>query len=115
MARRVCTECVTEREGTLMEQLAYHNETGERRSKFLYGAGCDLCGHTGYRGRIGLFEVLPLSDRVRMMILKGASTSEVRRQSIEDGMVPLMKDGMLKVKQGITTPSEVLRNAYFIE
>ena len=115
MARRVCTECVTERDGTLMEQLAYHNETGERRSKFLYGAGCDLCGHTGYRGRIGLFEVLPLSDRVRMMILKGASTSEVRRQAIEDGMVPLMKDGMLKVKQGITTPSEVLRNAYFIE
>lgn len=115
MARRVCTECVTERDGTLMEQLAYHNETGERRSKFLYGAGCDLCGHTGYRGRIGLFEVLPLSDRVRMMILKGASTSEVRKQAIEDGMVPLMKDGMLKVKQGITTPSEVLRNAYFIE
>jgi type II secretory ATPase GspE/PulE/Tfp pilus assembly ATPase PilB-like protein len=50
-----------------------------------------------------------------MMILKGASTSEVRQQAMEDGMVPLMKDGMLKVKEGITTPAEVLRNAYFIE
>ena len=115
MVRRVCTECATEREGTLMEQLSYNNETGERRSKFVYGAGCDLCGHTGYKGRTGMFEVMPLSDRIRMMVLKGAATSEVRRQAIEDGMVPLMKDGMLKVKQGITTPAEVLRNAYFIE
>ena len=62
-----------------------------------------------------LFEVLPISDAIRMMILKGAGTSEVRKQAIEDGMVPLMKDGMLKVQQGVTTPSEVLRNTYFIE
>jgi general secretion pathway protein E len=50
-----------------------------------------------------------------MQILKGASTAEVRGQAIEERMVPLLKDGMLKVKAGITTPSEVLRNAYFIE
>ncbi|MBN1152603.1 MAG: type II/IV secretion system protein [Dehalococcoidia bacterium] len=115
MARRICPDCVEEREGTLMEQLAYHNETGEHRSKFQYGKGCDLCAHTGYRGRIGMFEVLAISDKLRMMILKGAATSEVRQQAMEDGMVPLMRDGMLKVKEGITTPSEVLRNAYFIE
>ena len=115
MARKVCPDCAVLREGTLMEQLAYHNETGEHRSKFRYGKGCDLCGHTGYRGRIGMFEVLAISDKLRMMILKGASTSEVRQQAMEDGMVPLMKDGMLKVKEGITTPAEVLRNAYFIE
>ena len=115
MARRICPDCVEEREGTLMEQLAYHNETGEHRSKFRYGKGCDLCAHTGYRGRIGMFEVLAISDKLRMMILKGAATSEVRQQAMEDGMVPLMRDGMLKVREGITTPSEVLRNAYFIE
>jgi general secretion pathway protein E len=62
-----------------------------------------------------MFEVLAISDKQRMMILKSASTTEVRQQAIEDGMVPLMKDGMLKVKEGLTTPSEVLRNAYFIE
>jgi len=115
MVRKVCPDCAVDKEGTLLEQLAYHNETGEHRSKFRYGKGCDLCGHTGYRGRIGMFEVLAISDKQRMMILKGASTTEVRQQAIEDGMVPLMKDGMLKVKEGITTPSEVLRNAYFIE
>ena len=115
MVRKVCPDCAVDREGTLLEQLAYHNETGEHRSKFRYGKGCDLCGHTGYRGRIGMFEVLAISDKQRMMILKNASTTEVRQQAIEDGMVPLMKDGMQKVKEGITTPSEVLRNAYFIE
>ncbi len=115
MARRICTNCVVEREGTLMEQLAYHNELGEHRSRFRYGKGCDLCANTGYRGRIGLFEVLAISDKLRMMVLKGAATTEVRQQAMEDGMVPLMKDGMLKVKNGITTPAEVLRNAYFIE
>lgn len=115
MARRICPDCAIETEGTLMEQLAYHNEIGEHKSTFLRGQGCDLCSHTGYKGRVGLFEVLPISDAIRMMILKGASTSEVRKQAIEDGMVPLMKDGMLKVQQGITTPSEVLRNTYFIE
>ncbi len=115
MARRICSNCVTEKEGSLMEQLAYHNETGEHRSRFRYGKGCDLCANTGYRGRIGLFEVLAISDKLRMMILKGSATSEVRQQAMEDGMVPLMKDGMLKVKEAITTPAEVLRNAYFIE
>jgi general secretion pathway protein E len=50
-----------------------------------------------------------------MQILKGASTAEIREQAIREGMVPLIKDGMLKVKAGITAPAEVLRNAYFIE
>ena len=115
MVRKVCPDCAVEREGTLMEQLAYHNETGEHRSTFLYGRGCDLCSHTGYKGRIGLFEVLPVSDTLRMLILQRASTTEVRKQALEDGMVPLMQDGMRKVRENVTTPSEVLRNTYFIE
>ncbi len=115
MVRRVCPDCAGKREAPLMEQLAYANETGEKRNQFTYGEGCDLCGHTGYRGRTGLFEILPISDKLRMQILNRASTSEVRQQAVEEGMTTLMKDGMLKVQQGITTPSEVLRNAYFIE
>jgi general secretion pathway protein E len=98
-----------------MEQLAYANEVGEKRTKFLYGAGCELCSYTGYRRRTGLFEILPVSDNIRMQILNRASTGEIRQQAMQEGMVSLIKDGMLKVKAGITTPSEVLRNAYFIE
>lgn len=115
MVRRICPDCCDYKEATLMEQLAYAKETGEKRTEFLYGAGCELCSYTGYRGRTGIFEVLPISDEIRMQILKGASTSEVRQQALQEGMLPLIKDGMLKVKAGITTPSEVLRNAYFIE
>ncbi len=115
MVRRICPDCCAYKEATSIEQLAYARETGETRNEFLYGEGCELCSHTGYRGRIGIFEILPLSDKIRMQILNRASTSEVREQAIEEGMIPLIKDGMLKVKAGITTPSEVLRNAYFIE
>jgi len=115
MVRLVCSDCADYRDAPLMEQLAYASATGEKRTQFRYGSGCQLCSHTGYRGRTGLFEVLALSDRIRMQVLKGASTAEVRKQAIDEGMVPLIKDGMLKAKAGITTPSEVLRNAYFIE
>ena len=115
MVRKICPDCAGKREASLMEQLAYVNETGDKQTQFTYGEGCDLCGHTGYRGRIGLFEVLPISDKIRMQILNRAGTSELRQQAIEEGMTTLMKDGMLKVKEGITTPSEVLRNAYSIE
>ncbi len=115
MVRRICPHCATYKEAPLLEQLAYRNEVGESRAEFLYGSGCDLCSYTGYRGRTGIFEVLPLSDNIRMQILNHASTSEIREQAIAEGMVPLIKDGMLKAKAGITTPFEVLRNAYFIE
>ena len=115
MVRRVCPDCSTNKETPLLEQLAYADEIGEKRTEFLYGTGCELCSYAGYRGRTGIFEILPLSDKIRMQILNHASTAEIRRQAIEEGMVPLIKDGMLKVKAGITTPSEVLRNAYFIE
>jgi len=115
MVRRICPDCSADKEASMVEQLAYAKETGEKRARFLSGAGCELCSYTGYRGRTGIFEILPLSDRIRMQILDHASTAEIRQQAIEEGMVPLIKDGMLKVKQGITTPSEVLRNAYSTE
>jgi general secretion pathway protein E len=115
MVRRICPHCSNYKEAPLLEQLAYSNATGESRAQFLYGGGCGLCSYTGYRGRTGIFEILPLSDSIRMLILNRASTSQIREQAIEEGMVPLIKDGMLKAKAGITTPSEVLRNAYFIE
>jgi general secretion pathway protein E len=115
MIRRICPDCSTEKEVSLMEQLAYADEMGEKRTEFLHGTGCEQCSYTGYRGRTGVFEILPLSDNIRMQILNHASAAEVRQQAIEEGMVPLIKDAMLKVKAGISTPSEVLRTAYFIE
>ncbi len=115
MVRRICSNCCEYREAPLLEQMAYTKETGKEQSKFLYGKGCELCSYSGYQGRTGLFEILPVSDIIRSQILKGASTNEVRQQALQDGMIPMIKDGMAKVEAGITTPYEVLRNAYFIE
>ena len=115
MVRRICPDCSALQQASPTEQLIYDKETGEKRTEFLYGSGCKLCSYTGYRGRVGLFEVLPISDNIRMQILKNSSAAEIRKQAIKEGLVPLIKDGMLKVKAGTTTPSEVLRNAYLIE
>jgi len=85
---------------------------GEKQSEFLYGTGCKLCAYTGYLGRTGIFEILTMSDPIRTMLSGKASSSQTRSQALKEGMVTMMNDGMRKVKEGITTPSEVLRNAY---
>ena len=71
-----------------------------------------VCSYTGYLGRTGIFEILSISDEIRRLLVSGAAAAEIRAQAIEEGMVTLAKDGMAKAKSGITTPYEVLRNAY---
>ncbi len=115
MVRRICSDCARLVDVPLIEQMAYSKETGEERSEFLYGSGCKSCAHTGYQGRTGLFEILHMSDEIRMMLLKGTTAAQLRIQAIKEGMIPLIRDGMLKVKADITTPSEVLRNAHSID
>lgn len=115
MLRRVCLNCAAEVKPSAAEQAAYLAATGEELESFLSGSGCDLCSYSGFRGRMGLFEVLAMSDDLRAMVLRGATVAEVRQQAVKDGMDTLLKDGMLKVKLGMTTISEVLRNAYSID
>lgn len=115
MVRRVCPDCAHSITVSKLEQVAYEKEIGEHREEFLYGSGCEPCAYSGYRGRVGMFEVLHMSDELRMLVLRGGGNVEFREQAYKEGMVPLIKDGMRKVKEGITTPSEVLRNAYSIE
>ncbi len=115
MVRRICPDCAQLTEAPLLEQLSYRRETGEERKDFYYGAGCKSCANTGYRERTGLFEILQISDDIRMMLLRSATASELRNQAVKEGMIPLIKDGMLKVKNDITTPTEVLRNAFSVD
>ncbi len=112
MVRRVCRDCGHPIEAPLIEQMAYEKEMGEKRTEFIYGTGCKSCAYTGYTGRIGIFEFLAMSDTIRTMVTSVVSSSEIRAQALKEGMVTMMKDGMRKVKEGVTTPSEVLRNAY---
>ncbi len=115
MVRRICMDCAQEIEAPMVEQMAYEKEVGKKRSKFLYAAGCKTCAYTGYLGRTGIFEILSISDTIRRMLINGASTADIREQALKEGMVSMMNDGMRKVEEGITTPSEVLRSAYTVE
>ena len=112
MVRRICSDCGRLIEAPLVEQMAYEKEMGENKTEFLYGTGCKSCAYTGYLGRTGIFEILNMSDTIGMMVCNQASSSAVREQALQDGMISITNDGMRKVKEGITTPAEVLRNAY---
>lgn len=112
MVRRICPYCSHLVEAPVVEQLAYERETGETKTKFTYGSGCKACAYTGYLGRIGVFEIMAVSDNIRRMLIAGASASDIRAQAIKEGMTTMMNDGMRKVREGITTPFEVLRSAF---
>ncbi len=112
MVRRICPDCSHPIEAPVIERIAYEKEIGEKQTEFLYGTGCKSCAYTGYLGRTGIFEILTMSDPIRTMLPSKVSSSQIRALAIKEGMVTMMNDGMRKVKEGITTPSEVLRNAY---
>ncbi len=75
------------------------------------GQGCSFCGHTGYLGRIGIFEVLVISEKIAKLILDHASAQSIEQAAVESGMVTMKQDGYMKVLEGITTLEEVLRVA----
>jgi general secretion pathway protein E len=112
LVRRLCPHCQHNIEAPLPEQIAYEEEIGEKRTKFLYGIGCKKCSYTGYLGRIGIYEVLMMSNTMKMMVHHQATSDEMRNQALKEGMVTMLNDGMQKVKLGITTPTEVVRAAY---
>ncbi len=114
MVRRVCPHCARKVTAPLVEQIAYEKEMRETRTEFMYGTGCEHCMNSGYVGRTALFEILTMTDELRRLIVAGASNADIRAASLEQGLVPLARDGMMKAKAGITTPYEVLRNAYTV-
>jgi general secretion pathway protein E len=114
MVRRICPDCRRLIEAPAVEQMAYEREMGEEQTEFFYGTGCKSCAYTGYLGRTGIFEILRVSDKIGMMVVNRASSGEIRAEALKEGMTSMGKDGMRKVKEGVTTPAEVLRSAYII-
>ena len=114
LARKVCEHCKKLVEPTATEAMAYEQIMQESATEFYIGEGCNLCGQTGYAGRIGVFEVMLISEGIRALIVKKALADEIRDQAIREGMVPLQKAGMLKVKSGETTISEVMRATFAV-
>jgi type IV pilus assembly protein PilB len=110
LIRRICKDCKKEHptpHEALME-IGFSAEEA-KTLKTYKGRGCPSCNETGYKGRIGLYEVMEITDEIRELILIGASALELRKKSIEDGMVSLRDSGLQKIRNGVTTIEEVLR------
>jgi len=110
LIRRICKDCKKEHP-TPVEALVEIGFSPEESGKIktYKGKGCATCNDTGYKGRIGLYEVMEITDEIRELILIGASSLELRKKAMEDGMVTLRGSGLQKIRNGVTTIEEVLR------
>ena len=110
LARRVCPDCAEEQEPPHEMMIVMEKEIGYAPpSKQLRGTGCSSCRFTGFSGRVGLFEILPMSDEIRQLILNHESAGKIKASAIADGMRTLRQDGWRKVLTGRTTIEEVIR------
>jgi type IV pilus assembly protein PilB len=110
LVRRICTNCKEEHKydpDTLASMGIPEEEAAT--ITFFKGAGCDKCSDSGYKGRQGLYEVMAMSAELRRMVLRGASSADLQEQAVKEGMLTLRMDGMLKVRKGITTLEEVVK------
>ncbi len=114
VVRRICPNCKETYHPSVDEQAVYETYMGERPDELYRGAGCNNCSDTGYLGRVGVYEVMLVTEQTKRLVLAGAPVNEIQKAALDEGMVPLMKDGMAKVEAGITTISEILRHVYSI-
>ena len=110
LVRRICRECkeAIQMPTQALVDIGFSVEEAPKVQLFK-GRGCANCNNTGYRGRIGLYEVMEISDEIRELILSGASSMELRRKGIEEGMVTLRESGLHKIRSGQTSVEEVVR------
>jgi len=113
LVRRICPDCVEPLDASPedVRDLKAVGLTLDQfeRAKLLRGAGCPSCFNTGYVDRTGIYEILPVDDTLKDQVMEGASSSTIKRTSIERGCRTLRMDGAQKVLRGITTAAEVLR------
>jgi type IV pilus assembly protein PilB len=110
LGRRICKECKQPVEGNEEDLVRYGHVPQGRGPVTLYrGAGCPTCNFTGMKGRVAIYEVMPISETIRDMILEDASTAVLREQAQKEGMKTLRQAGMAKVLEGVTTVEEVVR------
>jgi general secretion pathway protein E len=109
LVRRICAGCRAPYEAEPSDLVALGLPPGEWRQPLFHGRGCAECRGTGYRGRLGIYELFVINEDVRSLILRKASSGELRRYATEKGMVTLREDGWAKARAGLTTVPEVLR------
>jgi type IV pilus assembly protein PilB len=111
LVRRVCPHCSAKDQPsrTILRRLEAQTGLDLSNAKFQRGKGCKKCRGTGYRGRTAIFELLDIDDKLRELITRPATTAELRTAAIDLGMTTMLRDGIEKATQGITTVEEVLR------
>jgi len=113
LVRTICPDCRAERELTPAEIANLKGLVPEallkQQKDFAVGVGCKKCDMSGFKGRIGIHEVLEITDTIRELIMKHATASEIKAAAVKEGMVPMLEDGIEKAMSGITTIEEVLR------
>jgi type II secretory ATPase GspE/PulE/Tfp pilus assembly ATPase PilB-like protein len=115
LLRVSCPHCREKTPASSAETKLFELETGKPLKAYQKGSGCTYCQNTGYLGRTGVFELLILNNELRQMFAQGASSNELKAAAVENGMISMFHDGLMKVQQGVTTPQEVLRNVYAVE
>lgn len=115
LIRKTCHHCGSETAATEKEQETIKTITGETITHYQKGEGCTYCGGTGYMGRTGVFELMVITNKIRQLFTEGASAGEIKEAAVEQGMQTMLRDGLAKVKQGKTTPAEVLRKVYTVD
>jgi type IV pilus assembly protein PilB len=110
LARRICANCKEPHPTppAALVQAGFTEEEAETVAP-MRGAGCEKCNRTGYKGRVGLYEVLEVTDEIRELVLVGASALELRKKAVDEGMITLRRSGLRKVQAGMTTIEEVAR------
>ncbi len=113
LIRKLCTQCKEEEDvpSSALENIGFSEEE-TKEVKCYRGKGCPTCNGSGYKGRIGLFEVMPLKEEIKEMVLEGASADEIKKTAIRLGMKTLRMGGLVKIKEGVTSVEEVLRATF---
>ena len=110
LVRKVCEDCKVEEKVPVpaLVEMGFSEEEAQD-IKVYKGKGCAVCNGSGYKGRIALYEVMPLKGELKEMILEGASADELKKTAVRLGMKTLRMSGLVKIKTGVTTIEEVLR------
>ncbi len=110
LTRRICQNCKEEVDVAPQALLNLGYKKDELGTFKVYkGRGCEKCNNTGYKGRVGLIEVMQIDDDIRELILSGGTAIDIKKRAIENGMISLRRSGLIKIKDGITTIEEVVR------
>ena len=114
LVRRLCPECKAPYEPTPDEKAMWVRSGMPHKDVFFHGEGCVFCANTGYQGRIGVYEVMRVTDDMKSLIVANATHDQLRDEAIKDGMVPLKEQALRLIERDVTTIAEIMRTIYVL-